>query len=51
MNENVRRQTKLKYEDLIDHRARNFKSESYGGPQLSHQIKIAHIKLKSLTSN
>lgn len=28
MNENVRRQTKLKYVDLIDHRARNFKSES-----------------------
>ena len=23
----------------------------YGGPQLSHQIQIAHIKFKSLTSN
>ena len=23
----------------------------YGGPQLSHQIKITHIKLKLLTSN
>ena len=28
-----------------------FASQNYGGPQLSHQIQITHIKYKILTSN
>ena len=31
--------------------SRRANRRSYGGPQLSHQIQIAHIKYKLLTSN